>query len=190
MKIGLVIGHSRYIDGRRDGGAVAADGKTNEWEFNSHVARLARAALQAKGHAVNIYDANPANGYTKAMIWIGEQMKRDGIQVAAELHFNFLDGVNDNKGHGHEWLYWHTSIKGKILAQCFSDAEKRIIPAVVTRAILPRKDGRGAAFLENTYCPTVVGEPFFGDDDWDKVTPEKVAAVYVDGFICYDSKTN
>lgn len=185
MKIGLCIGHSRFINGRRDGGAVAADGKTNEWTFNSAVARLVKRDLAKEGHLAVIYDSYPGNGYTRAMINLGVQMKADKIEVAAEMHFNYLDGKNDNKGHGHEWLYWHTSQKGKLLAESFSVAELQLIPAVVQRDILPRKDGRGAAFLENTYCPAVVAEPFFGDDDWDKVTVESVAYVYVQGFLRY-----
>lgn len=187
MKFGLVIGHSRYINGRRDGGAVSAGG-AQEWDFNSVVARIVEHQMRGWGHVVNIYDKNPANGYTRAMIWIGNKMKEDGVQCAVEMHFNYLDGKNDNKGHGHEYLYWHTSTKGKFLAQCFNKASNEITPDIVERVILPRKDGRGAAFLENTYCPAVVAEPFFGDDDWDKANADKIAAVYVSALLAYAEK--
>lgn len=36
--IALCVGHSRMIHGRRDGGAIAADGKTSEWEYNAALA--------------------------------------------------------------------------------------------------------------------------------------------------------
>lgn len=184
MKFGLVIGHSRYIKGRRDGGAVSAGG-VQEWDFNGVVARIVSRNLRLHGHDVNIYDSNPATGYTRAMVWIGREMKADGVECAVEMHFNHFDGKNDNKGHGHEYLYWHTSKKGQFLAECLSKASIAITPDIVKRPILPRKDGRGAAFLENTYCPAVVAEPFFGDDDWDKVDIDKIAAVYVSGLLSY-----
>lgn len=185
MKFGLCIGHSRYIDGKRDGGALAADKKTNEWTYNSRIARLVAAAMTTKGHSIIIYDRYEGSGYTRAMTNLGLKMKADKIQCAVEMHFNWNDGYNDDIGHGHEWLYWHTSKNGKLLAQYFDASEKRIIPAIRPRGIQPRKDGRGAAFLENTYCPALVAEPFFGDDDWDKITDEKVAAVYVDALCAY-----
>jgi N-acetylmuramoyl-L-alanine amidase len=185
VKIALLVGHSRLINGKRDGGAVAADGKTNEWTFNRAVARLVQTKLLAAGHHVSLWDHYEGNGYTASMLWVTRKVKEAGVQVAVELHFNHLDGKNDDKGHGHEWLYWHTSEKGCKLAGFLSEAEKEIIPEVVTRALLPRKSGRGAVFLELTHCPAVIGEPFFGDDDWDKVDVERVAAVYVKGLLAY-----
>lgn len=187
MKFGLVIGHSRFINGRRDGGAESAGG-VQEWDFNSVVARIVKRELERNGHVVNIYDTNPASGYTKAMVWIGEKMKKDQVECAVEMHFNHFDGINDNKGHGHEYLFWHTSAKGRVLAQCFNKASNEITRDVVERPILPRRDGRGAAFLENTYCPAVVAEPFFGDDDWDKINIDKIAAVYIQALLWYAAK--
>lgn len=185
MKIALCVGHSRYINGKRDGGAVASDKRTNEWTFNSRVAEILKKELERSGHSSIVYDSYKGSGYTSSMIWLGQQIKVDACDLAIELHFNYYDGLNDDLGHGHEWLYWHTSVKGKKLAQCCFDAEKKIIPSVFPRRILGIKEGRGAAFLESTHCPALVGEPFFGDDDFDKVDPTRVAYVYAAGINSY-----
>jgi N-acetylmuramoyl-L-alanine amidase len=185
MKVALPIGHSRIISGRRDGGAVAADRKTNEWTFNKKVASILAEKLLRVGHQVKVWDHYEGVGYTKATLWVAEQIKNWGANIAIELHFNYHDGKNNDQGHGHEWLYWHTSVKGRKLSEFLSNAEKTVIPSVVARSLLPRKSGRGAVFLESTHCPAVVGEPFFGDDDWDKVTPELVAEVYFQGIVDY-----
>lgn len=184
MKIAICIGHSRWINGRRDGGAISSDG-TSEWVFNSKVAAILSKELERVGHSSVIYNNYKGSGYTSAMMWIAGEVKKDKCDLAIELHFNFLDGINNDIGHGHEWLYWHSSVKGKKLAECFFEAQKKIIPTVVPRRIVPIKEGRGASFLELTHCPAVIGEPFFGDDDWDKVDATRVAFVYAAGINAY-----
>jgi hypothetical protein len=47
--IALCIGHSRFIKGHRDGGAVAVDSKTSEWVFNSELAKSASIELAELG---------------------------------------------------------------------------------------------------------------------------------------------
>jgi hypothetical protein len=185
MRIALAIGHSRIINRRRDGGALAADKKTNEWVFNKRVCDILAPKLIEIGHHVKVWDHYEGNGYTQSIINLAMEIKAFRADIAIELHFNYLDGVNDDQGHGHEWLHWHTSKKGRLLATCLFEAEKEVIPAVVPRSVLGRKSGRGAVFLESTHCPAVIGEPFFGDDDWNKVTPELVALTYFRGIVAY-----
>lgn len=187
MKIALAIGHSRYIKGRRDGGALAADKKTNEWMFNSKVAQLIKKTLEVHGFVINIYDEYTGTTYTAAMRNLGQQIKKDQNDLAIELHFNYYDGIDDDIGQGHEWIYWPGSVNGKKLALALFEAEKIILPSVMPRSIIPRSFGRGAEFLKQTHCPSVVGEPFFGDDDWNKVGVASVAAVYVRGILDYFS---
>lgn len=167
--IALCVGHSRHINGRRDGGAVAADGKTFEWEYNSDLAdRIATILAQDHGLSAVIVDDYQGTGYTPAMKWLAGKLRSFGnIKLAVELHFNAANGT----ARGHEWLHWSTSTKGKRLATElhlafaaeFSQAE---FPARGVKRLTGAD--RGAEFVKLTHCPAVICEPFFGDNpqDW------------------------
>lgn len=178
-KIAVCVGHSRFMGSRRDGGALAADGKTAEWEFNCEVAReLCR--LLARTHDPILFDSYRGKGYTAAMGWLAREIQRAGAVFAVELHFNATDGT----ATGHEWLYWEHSSASKRAAVQFHLEMSRAFPLLPARGAKARStQHRGAEFLRLTHCPAVIAEPFFGDgDDWRTFAPtsarRRLAEVY------------
>lgn len=160
--IALCIGHSRMIGGKRDGGATSADGRVNEWSYNSSLARLI-----AKGLAVEsmVIDSYSGAGYSGAMGWLAGQVRWLDAKLAVELHFNAATG----KASGHEWLYWQGSKAGQRVALELHLAVSAAFPGHKGRGCKPRGPAdRGAEFLRRTHCPAVIAEPFFGDNpaDW------------------------
>lgn len=162
----ICIGHSRKVQGTVEGGAVACDNQTSEWHYNSVLAPLIVAALARQRFPAVIVDAYEGNGYGAAQRWLAGHLKKIGAGLAIELHFNDSDEAG---ACGHEWLYWHTSAKGRRLAESLSDEFCLGVPAIRMRGAKPKGPGdRGAEFLSGTHCPAVICEPFFGSNrnDW------------------------
>lgn len=190
--IAILVGHSRWINGRQDGGAVSHDGKSNEWNFNLPLAVAIRLKLQQAGLRAVIISDYEGSGYTTAIKWVSAKLKSLGASAAIELHFNSASP----SATGHEWPYWHSSIKGKELA---TNLERRVgaaLPGIGARGILPRvkgdhvKNNRGWQFCYYTPCPAVICEPGFGSNpsDWRILQERKseladaIAAAIVDTF--------
>ena len=163
--IALCVGHSR----QNDSGASSVDG-TTEYDYNCDLAeRISRNTRLG----TRIYNAYQGNGYTSAMRWLARKLKSDGIEYAVEVHFN----AATPKATGHEWLYWHSSERGRLLARSLRDSMEDAFSEFTSRGIKGRKRGsRGASYLRLTHCPAVIAEPFFGtcaDPDWDLATQHK-----------------
>jgi N-acetylmuramoyl-L-alanine amidase len=152
--IGICIGHSRS----GDEGAVNTDG-VSEHTFNSEVGHLTAELLRGKGHTVHVIDGYSGSSYSGAIHWVSDHLAKLGTTVAVELHFNSaLPHVE-----GHEWIHWHRSAKGQLLASCFNQIFKEAFPEAKIRGIKPAyKNDRGSLFLRVTRCPAIILEPFFG----------------------------
>lgn len=158
--VAICVGHSRYINGKRDGGAVSAGG-VQEWTFNRDVAYQIDRILREKGVVSFVVDDYRGSGYTDSMRWLANEIKAKGATVAIELHFNAATGT----AKGHEWLYWGTSTRSKALADALRGAYAEAFPNAVSRGIKAKGSGeRGGEFLKLTHCPAVICEPFFGDN--------------------------
>ena len=184
MKLALCIGHSRRIDGKRDGGAVSVGG-INEWTYNRELAEMVANRLDPKYGVVIIANYEGA-GYTAAMTWLAKHLKELKVDVAIELHFN--DATPS--ANGSEWLHYHSSTKGKYLAQCFEGAFKRHVPESKPRGLKGLKAGdRGNEFVKLTHCPAIIVEPFFGSNekDWAIATEHKnqIADAYAEALTKY-----
>lgn len=178
--IALCVGHSRS----GDNGAVSVDG-TSEWTYNSDLAVLVQAELKSLGVKSFIIKKYEGSGYAAAMNWAAGEVKRRGGTLACELHFN---AASSPVARGHEWLYYHSSPRGKAVAASLSKAFSEKIGAqnIPSRGIKPKRSGdRGALFLQKTHCPAVICEPFFGSNlkDWDFAVKNKplVAAAIARG---------
>lgn len=172
--VAICVGHSRHINGKRDGGAVSAGG-VQEWTFNRDVAYQIERTLRQKGVVSFVLDDYEGNGYTSSMRWVAEELKRRGATVAIELHFNAASG----SAKGHEWLFFQTSKAGKALASALRGAYEEAFPAAVNRGIKAKVSGeRGGEFLKLTHCPAVICEPFFGDNlaEW-QIAASSVTAI-------------
>jgi YD repeat-containing protein len=177
--IALCVGHSR----RGDSGAASVDG-TTEWDYNCD---LAERITSKTRQDVRVYNTYTGNGYTSAIRWLAKKLKADGAQFAIELHFNAAGPL----ASGHEWLYWHSSEKGRLLARALRDSIEDAFPQFTSRGIKMRQKGsRGASFLSLTHCPAVIAEPFFGtnQDDWKLATEHKegLATAITGGIVLYN----
>jgi N-acetylmuramoyl-L-alanine amidase len=163
-KIAICIGHSRSIGGKRDGGATSVTG-VSEWAYNRELGRTLQEKLLAEGIKSFIVDSYRGNGYTDSMKWLASHLKAEGATHALELHFNAAAGT----ARGHEVLYWNSSEKGQKMAIYIENNFRRWFPEQIPRGAKSRSSGdRGGEFLKLTHCPSVIVEPFFGDnvDDW------------------------
>jgi N-acetylmuramoyl-L-alanine amidase len=181
-KIGLCVGHSRQTNGHPEGGAVSV-GRIQEWKFNRELALLISAELTRQGIASVIVDHYEGGSYGAAQAWLGGHLAAQGVTVALELHFNSSDSI---AATGHEWLYWHTSAAGKRLAVSLNAEMRLALPDLKARGAKPlAATDRGAGFLQQTRCPAVICEPFFGSNpsDWALAVGYKptIARVIADG---------
>jgi len=176
--IALCVGHSR----QGDSGAASVDG-TTEWDYNSSLAEMVASKLDETTKVYNTYNGS---GYGGSMRWLAQKLKKDKVTFAVELHFN----AASPSATGHEWLYWHSSVKGRLLARSLRDSMEDAFPTFTSRGIKARQKGsRGAGFLRLTHCPAVIAEPFFGTNtqDWDIAIAHKegLATTIAGGLVLY-----
>lgn len=156
----LAVGHSRA----NDKGASSVDG-TFEWDYNVEVCYLTEQILEGMGvPAIVVENYGNIPDYQAAINWLARFCKQVDAKCVTEHHFNSYDGSADQE----EYLHWHTSSGGLMLANAIHDAHQANDPNPRTRGVKARSSGRGAYFLRKTPCPAVICEPFFGDHtgDW------------------------
>jgi len=177
MRIALCVGHSRRIDhpgvnaqgSTNDGGAISADGSTNEWSFWRHIAYMTKNAIPAWEHDVRVYDVYEGPSYTAAMTDMASRVR--GCDLAIELHYNAYNG----RAQGREAFYWHSSTNGEAFARILLDVQGRIMGeeeggGFPFRGVKPAtRDTRGAQFLRKTHAIACLWEPLFGDNigEWE-----------------------
>lgn len=160
VDIALCVGHSRL----GDSGATSSDG-TNEWDYNSKLAKVISRKLVALKHSTVVIDKYDGSGYSAAIRWLSADLRKRGAKVAVELHFN----AAGSGATGHEWLCWHSSKGGYSMAQSLDQAFQSCVSEIKSRGVKTRTaSDRGSLFLRLTPCPAVIGEPFFGSNpnDW------------------------
>jgi len=162
--VAICIGHSRFIGGKRDGGAVSVGG-VSEWTYNRELALKLHQTLANVGVSSFVEDKYEGNGYTDSMRWLASYLKGRNATLAIELHFNAATG----KARGHEWLYWGSSQRSNDLAGFIAKEFEKLGTGIPSRGTKPRTSAdRGGEFLRLTHCPAVICEPFFGSNpiDW------------------------
>lgn len=179
-RVAICVGHSRQIDGRAEGGAVSA-GNVSEHKFNTGLASFLVAKLGALGIDAFTVSRYSGDGYTAAQKWLGKYLKERGATLAIELHFNSAAEA----AHGHEWLHYKSSPRGKAFAACLATAMADHFPKLKSRGFHPPENGRGDEFLRLTPCPAVICEPFFGSNnaEWQffSTRQSELADAIVDG---------
>lgn len=170
--IALCIGHSRLKNGRVEGGAVSVGGES-EWSYNRQLAEMIVDELGQRMIDTLEVSRYEGAGYGAAQRWLADRLKKSGATLALELHFNASD---DPDANGHEWLYWHSSKQGKLLAESINAEMCLAVNSIRTRGAKPRFTGdRGAEFLRGTHCPSVICEVGFGSNarDWQVMVEQK-----------------
>ena len=182
MKAAICIGHSRS----GDKGATSSGG-VSEWTYNVPVGELVRDRLVAHGVEVLLLTDYQGGSYGSAMDWVAGQLDKFGADCAIELHFNAANGT----AKGFEYLHWGTSTNGAQLASRIHRSHAETLGGT-DRGLKPKSSGdRGSAFLSKPACPSVICEPFFGDNpsEWDAFRSESaqqvLAGVYADGILSY-----
>ena len=157
----LAVGHSRELDA----GAVAYDGETYEWHYNTQLAQKISEYLTSHINTT-IINSYEGDSYTESMRWLKRTVDPLNADLVCELHFNSFSNPNVK---GHEMLYWNSSSKGLIAASNINDAMNEDFPSNTDRGVKGVTHGeRGAGFLCGPKAPCVIIEPFFGSnpDEW------------------------
>lgn len=174
MRIALVIGH--HENGK---GAYSKHFKQREWDFYKEVVNHVRSK-----HEVGIFEHDPnIGGYVTRVKNTSRRVNNWGADRVISLHFNAFNG----RANGCETLYYYASRTGKQMAEDFSKLVSDFtgIKNRGIKALTNRRD-RGFAAVKYTIAPTILVEPFFGDNcgDCQKIEGTqrmaKILSIYVD----------
>lgn len=157
MKVCIDIGHCPSAPG--------AENRTygiSEYRFWRMFAQRLVYYLNGYGHGAVIVNRETDGGGT-GMTACVRACNAANADVIVALHANAYNG----KASGSETLYWHTSPRGKRLAQCIQAQVVKTL-CLPDRGIKPiTGTERGGAQLRGTVAPCVIVEPFFIDNDAD-----------------------
>ena len=162
----ISIGHSTT-----DKGAAASDGHIAEYDYNKKLANIIKKELESTKsisvHIVNRLTDGGGKGVSASVKAIN-MYKSD---CAIELHANAYNGT----ASGSEVLYWHTSAKGKKLANDLQEAIVKVLGLPDRGVKALSGEDRGGGILKGTIAPTVITEPFFIDNPKDlKLAEDKM----------------
>ena len=150
MEIVLIVGHKEFSQG--------ASNKTyNIAEFGFNTSLVDDIIDQYIGDNVLIKVLRTS--YRSVPYSVNEK----NPDFAISFHCN----AYNTKVSGTEMLYYHRSTKGKLMAEIL---QKNICDALHlrSRGIKPKTvEDRGGYILKYIYCPIVIAEPFFIDNDSD-----------------------
>ena len=181
--VGICVGHSRP----GDRGALAADGKTNEWNYNSRVARSLWNLLRAQGIKATVFDRYAGEGYGSAMTDIARQLKAAGCTMAVELHFNAYKEPGATVGRAKGFEVIEHTLKSALGAAMIGAMEQAKVG--YRRGLKTPVNGRGDKFLTETHCHAALLEPFFADnpEEWARWGDkhDALAKVYFTGIVTY-----
>ena len=168
MNVALVIGHKEH----RPGACNVSNGIC-EFYFNKKLAKDISNKLSIDNQIVYREDAG---SYSKLPFYINKYIYPNFV---ISLHCNAFN----TKASGTEVLYYHTSIKGKAMAE---EIQKNLLEALKLpdRGIKGRgTEDRGGSLLRYTNAPCVISESFFIDNNSDlarvKDKYEEMVSAYV-----------
>lgn len=160
MKVCIDIGHCPSAPG-----AENRNYHISEYRFWSTYAPRLANYLRGYGHDAVIVNRKMDGGGT-GMTACVRACNEANADIIVALHANAYNG----KASGTETLYWHTSPRGKRLAQCIQTQMVKAL-GLPDRGIKPiTGTERGGAQLRGTVAPCVIVEPFFIDNDNDYET--------------------
>jgi len=148
--IALVIGHSNESQGARNKSAAT------EFEYNERLVSMIYTSL----YKTNVHLDIVYRGSYKKLPDKVNKLKPDYI-------ISFHCNAYNKTVSGTETLYYHSSKKGKLLAEYL---QSNMIDALglKDRGIKPKhSEDRGGYLLRYTKAPCVIIEPFFIDNDED-----------------------
>lgn len=168
MKTAIVIGHHA-----KSRGSLSSYFGLLEWDFYNQVNECLHSS-KTFWHNENI------SGYTSRIKDTANRINKENFDLVIELHFN--SSVNDS-ANGCETLYYFNSKKSKEYALEFSNLIHKETGIKVRNGglkALTNKNDRGFASVYYTKAPTILIEPFFGNnlEDCKKIeSPENLARI-------------
>jgi N-acetylmuramoyl-L-alanine amidase len=146
-KIAIVVGHDRI-----EQGAFSNLLKQSEFAYNSEIAKLL---------PFDIYFRPTGGNYYQKMVELSKQINGKGYSLVAELHYNSFNGV----ANGCEALYFDNSAIGKRYSEIYCKAITKAYGTVNRGSKeIKEKNDRGYWFHKLIDAPTLILEPFFGDN--------------------------
>lgn len=174
MKVALVIGHHKKVKG-----ALSKYFGMREFDFYSEVVKN----IDICPTDIYFHDEN-ISGYTTRIKNTSKKLNNKNYDLVIEMHFNSFN----KKANGCETLYFYNSKKSRYLAGKFSKVVNRMTGIKLRheglKALANRKD-RGFASVYYPKAPTILIEPFFGDNENDcaKIKNPKNLALIIEQFI-------
>jgi len=155
MKCGLIVGHKSNRQG-------ACNKKYNicEYGFNDQLSCDIYDYLKEKDSDIGIQIIR-----RKTYKSLPDDVNNLRVDFCISLHCNAAPASHSGRWNGTETLYYHTSKKGKIMAEIL---QKKLVECLEfrDRGILPRStEERGGYLLRYTDAPCVIAEPFFIDNN-------------------------
>ncbi len=151
-KIAVVIGHDM-----KSPGAWSPFLKKTEYTYNSEVAEY------LKGVA-DIYHRPGAGGYNSQMRKLAETLNPKKYDLVIELHFNSFDKIANLKGVGTEVIIYPGNEKTKEFGKAYCEVISKKYDTINRGVKDGYSGGRGWGFLSLIQAPTIIVEPFFGDE--------------------------
>jgi len=159
-KCALVVGHTAARSGARN-----AVYNISEFQWNDRLVHLL---------ADSLHDPIEEPTLETEIIYRAtyNQLPNDVNAVNPDFVVSFHCNAYNQQASGTETLYYHSSTKGKAIAQIFQDNIVSVL-RLPDRGIKPKgAEDRGGYLLRYTKAPAVLLEPFFIDNvkDYDRVT--------------------
>lgn len=152
MRVAIVVGHDKV-----ETGAYSKYLGASEYLYNSEVASYLSCVA-------DIYKNEAGKGYRTKVDLLAKKLNPKKYDLVIELHFNFFDGIENDRGTGTETLIY----PGNNFTREFGDLFNKNISekyGIRNRGTKERGKGRGSYFLRKMSAPAIILEPFFGDEE-------------------------
>jgi N-acetylmuramoyl-L-alanine amidase len=151
MKVVLVIGHKRIKPG-----ACNDTNETCEFSFNETLVHEIANKIKSGEHEVEVV-------YREVYNKLPEKINALNPDLVVLFHCNAFN----KKASGTETLYYHTSIKGEMIAKIFQRNIVKVLKLPDRGVKGKGTEDRGGFILRYTKAPCILIEPFFIDNDGD-----------------------
>lgn len=152
MKIAFVVGHHENAKGK-----FSDYFKQSEWDFYNDV-------LTHFKNPIIFYHNPKIKSYLARQKETGNKLNLLNLDLVIETHFNSFN----KKATGVETFYHHKSRKGKFYAEKFNEVCVRWTGLKLRGAKpLSNNTQNGYGFLNSNKHPSILIEPFFGDNEND-----------------------
>lgn len=173
MKTAIVIGHHE-----KSKGAYSKYFGVREWDFYNEVCKYLK-------NVSIFYHNTEISGYTSRIKDTASRINRGNFDLVIEMHFN--SAVHDS-ANGCETLYYYRSEKSKQFALTFSNlitSRTGIKSRNGGLKALSNRNDRGFASVYYTKSPTILIEPFFGNntEDCKKIVCAENLAIIINEYL-------